>query len=209
MRKQDLMRSVWTLSVAVIIWVAGTQPAPAQFSQNKADTIHLDTSNYPPDIQKGYGLFRVKCNECHGLDMGLNNDMSPEQLTVMVKRMRAKPSSRMSDEDAKYIADFLIYDGAHRTPKPKQTASVPVSADVSAGRAFYSAHSCNGCHSIGGQGGSVGPPLDAVGTRLSREQLLQRMQGRRAGAVMPPLPSDTTDQQINQLVDFLLTLKSK
>jgi hypothetical protein len=51
--------------------------------------------------------------------------------------------------------------------------------------------------------------MDDVGATRSREQLIRRLQDRRAGAAMPPLPSDTTDQQINQIVDFLLTLKGK
>jgi mono/diheme cytochrome c family protein len=47
----------------------------------------------------------------------------------------------------------------------------------------------------------------AVGNRVTRDQLVQRMQGRRAGTVMPALPSETTDEQINELVEYLLTLK--
>ena len=36
-----------------------------------------------------------------------------------------------------------------------------------------------------------------------------RMLSRRAGTVMPPLPPDMPTEQINQLVDYLMTLKGK
>lgn len=52
-------------------------------------------------------------------------------------------------------------------------------------------------------------PLDGVRNRLTREQIIRRMQERRAGTVMPRLLTDTTDQQIDSLGDLLLTLKGK
>jgi mono/diheme cytochrome c family protein len=121
--------------------------------------------------------------------------------------MQAMPSSRFNDGEAKAIVDFVNYDEAHRKPSITPPASAEVPETASAGRKIYYAQGCDACHSIAGQGGPM--PMDDVGTRLSRDQMMQRMRGRRAGAVMPPLPSDTTDQQINQLVDFLVTLKGK
>ncbi len=84
-----------------------------------------------------------------------------------------------------------------------------LSASATAGKKIYDDMVCAGCHKIGGQGGDGGPPLDDVGARLSREELIKRMMGRRAGTVMPPLPPDTPDKQINELVDYMLTLKGE
>ena len=56
----------------------------------------------------------------------------------------------------------------------------------------------------------MGPSLTDVGTRLSKDQLLKVIHGMKTGdpkSAMPPLPPDTTDQQINDLVDFLMTVK--
>jgi len=89
----------------------------------------------------------------------------------------------------------------------KEASSIPLEKQVELGRQFYQARHCNLCHTIYGKGGSAAPDLSAVGSRVTREQLVQRMQGRRAGTVMPPLPSETTDEQINELVEYLLTLK--
>ncbi len=82
-----------------------------------------------------------------------------------------------------------------------------LSPSAAAGKKIYDDMVCAGCHKIGGQGGDGGPALDDVGARLSREEITKRMMGRRAGTVMPPLPPDTPDKQINELVDYMLTLK--
>jgi predicted CXXCH cytochrome family protein len=68
---------------------------------------------------------------------------------------------------------------------------------------------CAGCHSIGGQGGTVGGALDDVGARRTRAQLVERLRQRRAGTIMPPLPPDTPDEQINELADYMMTLTGK
>lgn len=194
-----------SLSLVGFISVS-TGIARGQFTQNR-DTVKVDASAFPADVQKGFRLFKVKCNECHGLDTSLKTNMSSDRWATEVKRMQAMASSRFNDAEAKAILKFLIYDEAHRKPSITPPASAEVLETVSTGRKLYYAQGCDGCHSIGGQGGLM--PMDDVGTRLSRDQMMQRMRDRRAGAVMPPLPSDTTDQQINQLVDFLLTLKGK
>lgn len=208
MRRPQLFRLAWGLFLAVLIGVAQTELARGQFTQNR-DTIKVDSSGFPPDVQKGYRLFRTKCSECHGLDTSLKMTLSPAGWNSEVKRMQAMPSSQFNDKQAAAILDFLNYDEAHRKSQGETTTQPPPSDPVAAGSAFYYAQSCDACHSIGGKGGDAGPPLDDVGKRLSREQLTKRMQDRRAGAAMPPLPSETTDEQIHNLVEFLLTLKGR
>jgi predicted CXXCH cytochrome family protein len=78
-----------------------------------------------------------------------------------------------------------------------------------AGKKIYDDMMCAGCHAIGGQGGTAGGALDDVGARRTRAQLLERMRQRREGSIMPPLPSGMPDEQINQLVDYMMTLAGK
>ena len=190
------------------VFVSGDPVSLAEFTQN-APTPKLHSSIYPPNLRKGLRLFKIKCNACHGLDLSLKTNMAPDRWAKEVKRMQAMPSARFNDKQAQAILNFLNYDEAHRKPSITAPAAASVPDSVSAGRTLYYAQSCDACHSIGGKGGQAGPPMDDVGATRSREQLIRRLQDRRAGAAMPPLPSDTTDQQINQIVDFLLTLKGK
>jgi predicted CXXCH cytochrome family protein len=92
-------------------------------------------------------------------------------------------------------------------PTSPATATPGMSASEAAGKKIYDDMVCAGCHIIGGQGGDAAPPLDDVGARCTRAELLDRMTKRRAGTIMPTLPPDMSDQKINDLVDYLMTLK--
>jgi predicted CXXCH cytochrome family protein len=107
---------------------------------------------------------------------------------------------------------FVKTPHAHAGEKPPTSPFAPtpgISPSVAAGKKIYDDMMCAGCHTIGGQGGTAGPALDDVGARRTRAQLLDRMLQRRAGAIMPPLPPDMPTEQINQLVDYMMTLTAK
>lgn len=208
MKRQRILRTLWSVSLAGLLWTIGTAVAYGQFTQNKKDTINIDASGFPADVHKGYQLFRGKCSECHGLDISLKPSMSSSQWSSEVKRMQAMASSQFNDKQAEAILRFLNYDETHRKAALKSAVAAPASDPVEAGRQFYFAQSCDACHSIAGKGGSLGS-LDGVGSRLSREQLVHRMRVQPAGSAMPPLPAGTTDAQIDNLVDFLQTLKTQ
>ncbi len=212
MKKSSLLSLMYGLSIAGLLWAFGAAPASAQFrafTQNRED-IKIDTTGFPADIQKGYQVFRVKCNECHSLDTSLKPSMSSAQWTFEVKRMQNMASSHFNDAEAKFILNFLNYDQLHRKSLNKPSAAASA-GPLSAGRQFYDAQGCATCHAVGGNGGSAGPSLTDVGKRLSREQISQTIQTIRAGksSSMPALPADTTDQQIRDLIDFLVTLKGE
>jgi predicted CXXCH cytochrome family protein len=92
------------------------------------------------------------------------------------------------------------------TPAAPGAAESP---SVAAGRKLYNDMMCAGCHQIGGKGGTVGPALDDVGARRTREELMDRMLKRRAGTIMPTLPPDTPTKNIEALVDYMVTLKGQ
>ncbi len=209
MKPLKMSRMTPWLAVAIPMMLGTGLLLHAQYDQNAAPP-KIDIAGYPPEIQRDYRVFKQKCSKCHSVANSLKLSMSTVEWKYWVNKMEAMPSSDINDKEAKEILDFLNYDETHRKAAPKATAegtSGKKPDAVALGRQFYLAHNCDLCHTIGGKGGSVGPPLDNVGNTMTREQLVKRMQGRRAGTVMPPLPSETTDQQINELVEFLLTLK--
>ena len=105
-----------------------------------------------------------------------------------------------------FVKTSHAHTGEALPTSPAGTASL-LSSSAAAGKKLYDDMMCAGCHTIGGQGGTSGPALDDIGTRWTRARILDRMRQRRAGTVMPPLPSDTSDQQLNELVDYMETLK--
>lgn len=102
-----------------------------------------------------------------------------------------------------------VHAPAEGLPTSPAQPGAELSPSAVAGKKYYDDMMCAGCHKIGGQGGEGGPDLDDVGSRLTREQLMKRMLGRRAGTVMPPLPADTPDEKINDLVDYMMSLKGQ
>ena len=91
-------------------------------------------------------------------------------------------------------------------PTSPATPTQGLSASAAAGKKIYDDMMCAGCHTMSGQGGEGGGALDDVGTRRTRAELLKRMENRRAGTVMPTLPPDMSNDKINALVDYLMTL---
>lgn len=68
---------------------------------------------------------------------------------------------------------------------------------------------CVACHSLGGQGGNVGPALDAVGDRRDAayiERWLHDPPAMKPDSKMPKLP--LSNEQIRELVAFLSQQKS-
>jgi len=67
---------------------------------------------------------------------------------------------------------------------------------------------CIACHSLGGEGGKVGPALDGVGSRLDKETIVKRLNDPisvKSDSKMPKLP--LSKENIVELSAFLSELK--
>jgi mono/diheme cytochrome c family protein len=206
MNKHFIPAALLGFSMVALLCVTGVRSASAQFTQNR-EKIQVDTSGYPPEIRKSYNTFKTKCAECHTLDTSLKPSLSSAQWTVVVKQMQAMASSHLNDKEAQSVLEFLNYDETHRKAALKSQVSSAAFGSTTGGQAFYSAQGCDTCHSIAGKGGNMGPALNGVGSKLSRAQIAQIVKDGKADTTMPALPSGTTDQQLNELVDFLASLK--
>lgn len=76
-------------------------------------------------------------------------------------------------------------------------------------RLYYNKYGCNGCHSVGGQGGIVGPPLDRAGFRLNDTWIyrwIKYPQAMKRKTRMPNL--GITDDDAQAITMFLKTLRA-
>lgn len=121
--------------------------------------------------------------------------------------MQAMASSHLNDQEAQTVLEFLNYDEEHRKAALKSQASSAASGSIAAGQAFYSAQGCDTCHSIAGKGGNMGPALNGIGLRLSRDEIVKVVKDGKANTTMPALPQRTTDQQLSELVEYVVSLK--
>ena len=67
---------------------------------------------------------------------------------------------------------------------------------------------CRNCHALDGLGGRRGPDLTTVGTRLSRNQLIDQVSnGTPGGGNMPAYGKQMSPAEMNALAAFLVSLR--
>lgn len=118
-------------------------------------------------------------------------------------------------------ADGYIVEGHGKLPADHPPVNpafkpAPKTASSEAGAKVYSDFGCVACHSISNRGGWLGPNMDGIGGRRSREYIVAHIanpNSRSAGAsassdaVISKMPRfKATDDQIQKIADFLETL---
>jgi len=96
-------------------------------------------------------------------------------------------------------------------PKPSGDPSVSHAA-VRRGQELFDSVGCMGCHMVNGKGGQVGPNLsDEVGRGRSRQWLTTQIRNPKENDPQSIMPSfnNLSDEKINDLVDYLMTLSGK
>ena len=73
------------------------------------------------------------------------------------------------------------------------------------GETIFLALGCRGCHRLGADGGSRGPALDGVGTRLAESQLRELLIRHDPQAAMPTF-SHLTEREREALLIYLRSL---
>lgn len=185
-----------------------------------------------PAVVRGKHLWdSSNCMGCHTL-LGEGAYYAPELTRVYERRGPAFITAMLKDPEAMYpgqrrmqnygfddgqIADlvaFLQWIGTmdlNGFPAKPTLGAVAVAASASgevvAGtgdRPMVFNQMCIACHSLGGQGGQVGPALDGVGSRLTVDFIKQWLRDPMAvkpDSKMPKLPLG--EETITELVAFL------
>jgi cytochrome c len=84
----------------------------------------------------------------------------------------------------------------------------PGGGDPARGRQLFSARNCNLCHKIDGRGGSLGPALDRVGTRLSGERLFRMLRDPRSVNPAATMPNpNLSEDEARHLAAYLAELR--
>jgi ubiquinol-cytochrome c reductase cytochrome b subunit len=76
------------------------------------------------------------------------------------------------------------------------------------GAALFQNKDCRNCHALDGVGGRRGPDLSTVGTRLTRDQLIDQISnGTPGGGNMPAYGKQISPAEMTALVEFLENLR--
>lgn len=69
----------------------------------------IDVSSYPPEMQRKYQIFEVRCSRCHGLERPITARVADGGWLNYVRRMSRHPGAGISSADQREIAAFLEY----------------------------------------------------------------------------------------------------
>lgn len=100
--------------------------------------------------------------------------------------------------------------GAAKTKAKKMSAKKPAAgaAAIAQGKKLVAASGCTNCHKIGGKGGTTGPDLSHVGSRLSSAEIAAKIKNPKAknpNSVMPA--SSRPDKEIASMAAYLVSMK--
>ena len=123
------------------------------------------------------------------------------------------PNLDITEEEARGVVAFLKWmssidtNGFPATP-PLQEHLAP--APSRSEQPLLFTQTCSACHTVGGQGGHIGPALDGIGDRLDEDYLgrwLSDPTSVRPDTTMPDL--GLSDEQVQELVTYLSTLRTE
>ena len=194
-----------------------------KYIESACGKCHLPT-DVPdaPKLAHGQEVFGgagcIGCHKLHGVggvigpeldNVGANR--SPEWLLKHFKNPAAvTPGSAMPpikasesdlDDLTLYVLSFTV------EPLGAFYVSMKTIPGPAAGRRLFEEKGCIGCHSVGGKGGNIGPPLDLVAKRHDPKWIAAHFQNPQAvspGTVMPQF--NFNEQEIRALTEFLLSL---
>ena len=202
-----------TLTIAAIV----TTPKPAAEPADLAGVQHWQQLS--PEELAGIGFFRREnCSSCHGMGDGAPKD-GPDLTRVAIRRdikwmiehfkhpQTMMPGSHMppiqlSDRQLNALAAFLIKLTPQNAPAI-ETAPL----EVLEGAIVYQSHQCGACHQANGAGRKLGPAMNGVGSRRTREWMIGHFlepQKYSPGTVMPPYRFSQRD--LDNLMSYLLSI---
>ncbi|NIR45323.1 MAG: c-type cytochrome [Gemmatimonadetes bacterium] len=175
---------------------------------------------------------RYNCNDCHTI-LGFGSYYAPDLTHVHWRRggdgikavvrtpekyttWRHMPHLAVSEQELDDLVAFLAWTAEIDTnqwppqdEKFRSGAGRAVSLGVSAGANLFREKGCFACHTLEGTGGSAGPDLTDVGSRLNEEtirSILADPQAVDPEATMPRPP--LTERERDELASFLATRSS-
>ena len=158
--------------------------------------------------------YNAECSLCHTIYPRLNR--MGYDFKRLGYRMPREIQSRTNAAQGKSDAPPVQTDHTPVTIAPTGYKPKPVTKDAEVGRALYDKLNCATCHTIGGGGGKIGPPLDGIGARRDAAFMTGHLTNPQEHAtkypelhggkpsIMPP--TNATPEQTRQLVAYLMTL---
>ncbi len=151
---------------------------------------------------------------------------SDESLKITVRNGLAGSSMPafplLTDQEIQDVVTYIksLRAGGWEAPAPIQAATGPVPIEGMGGEALFANAACNSCHQLDAAGavGGVGPNLNNVGSRLSKDEIVQSIvnpntviaQNCPAGPCLPNvMPQNFGERLTAEQIDALATYLSE
>jgi cytochrome c2 len=178
----------------------------------------------------GIGQYRTEEQILRRLSSGKGKSKLPSYFTVAELMTHVRLPQPQAQAIAIYLAklpectvkwDLEGHGAAAADEIPPGFHFKPRQSDVTSdkGKELYLTHGCAACHTIGSSGGRMGPNLEGVGARYSRNFIESRISSgaiyaaARKGKYSPNKfampPAEIPEKEVKQITDFLLTLPVK
>lgn len=144
----------------------------------------------------GAEVFNNNCARCH--NARALDEFSLSEWSVIMPHMRER--AHLTGKETEAVMDFirLVKNGDSKADKKTQS-----SLD---GQALYQKYSCQGCHSVNGNGGTVGPALDSVIADKGESFFLKKLKDPQFNNPSSPMPRmPLSDDEVKALAEFLST----
>lgn len=210
------------VALAAISWggltVAAVVTSPKPTHAGAGDGI-AEWQQLSPEELAGIGYFRREnCAACHTVGEGgakigpdLAHTAIRKDAAWMIAHFKnpaevvpgtAMPPIQLSDAQLNALAAFLL----QLTPR---NARALISAPDFAvqGALIYQANRCGACHIVNGVGMKVGPPLNGLKARRSRDWVIAHFldpQKLSPGTIMPPYRF--SPREMERITDYLMSL---
>ena len=213
------------VALALVAWTGLTVAAVA--TTPKADLAEQIDFSGPTDWMQlsaeelaGLGYYQKEhCESCHNLGSGkpkvgpdlATNAAQKKSAAWMIEHFKrpsamvpgsSMPPIQLSTGQLNSLAAFLLKLNQNNAEALMASPSFAVS-----GALVYQGNMCGTCHMVNGVGMKIGPPLNGLDKRRTREWIVKHFQDPQStspGTIMPPykLPQ----AQMDDLVTYLLSL---
>lgn len=181
----------------------------------------------------GKAIIAAKCTSCHkfegqgaefapDLTKGSGKYKTVDELTKFLKDPASigsgMPKQQLSDQEIKDIAEFMASlsgsagsagSAGGEAGGDKAAGGAATTADNSKGQGVFDA-SCKGCHAIDGAGGTMGPELSSIGSKMDAAKIAAFVKDPaavKAGSPMPKLP--LSEEDLKAVAEFLASKGGK
>jgi putative heme-binding domain-containing protein len=175
------------VGLGLLGWCAATLPAGQEPNASPAAS---SAPREQPALAEGQALFRGLCSGCHGgvgrggkgpdlTDNRWIHGSTDDDIARVIQNGVPQTTMKKMGESLKQdqVQKLIVYIRSLAHAPGESTWKPYLPGDPQAGRKlFFDAQSkaqCTKCHSVGGEGGRIGPPLDRIASRRAPEYIME------------------------------------